>query len=136
VSKKKRQYILTLTAESDFRQARKWSQKRWGKALTKQYFEDLHQSAEYLAENQYAAADASTNHAELANNFSLRVHPVREHYMVYLPMVEHFIIIVALIRQTRDVPAILRSNRYLIERELKEINTALTHGRITDLKKH
>jgi hypothetical protein len=47
---------------------------------------------------------------------------VREHYLVYLPSSEtDQLIIVALIRQTRDVPSILRANNFLIKRQLKRL---------------
>jgi len=48
-ARKRRSYILTETAERDFRLARQWSMRRWGKELTKQYFLDLHDCAENLA---------------------------------------------------------------------------------------
>ena len=51
----------------------------------------------------------------------LCVHPVREHYVIYAPMDTDEIIIVALIRQTRDVPGILKTHSYKIRQELNEI---------------
>lgn len=52
----------------------------------------------------------------------LLVWPIREHYIIYQPFKKQKIIIVALIRQLRDVPAIIGENRFIIERELKKIN--------------
>ncbi len=114
----KRSYVLTKTAESDFRSARDWSLKRWGKSITQQYFKDLHEGAESIAKNQFALAESS----DLTSSEQLLVWPVREHYIIYLPFKKQKIIIVALIRQSRDVPAILGENRFIIERELKKIN--------------
>jgi len=41
--------------------------------------------------------------------------------MVYLPIAEGYIAVVALIRQSRDVPAIIKHNNYSMRRELKAI---------------
>lgn len=108
---------MTKTAESDFRQAKKWSMSRWGKELTKQYFSHLHQTAEQLGQRQ----DPLSKITNLTDETGLKVYPVREHYLVYLPLDEKLIAIVSLIRQTRDVPAILEANDFIIRRELKEI---------------
>ena len=113
----KRSYILTKTAESDFRSARDWSLKRWGKPITQQYFKDLNAGAESIAKNHFSLADS----LDITGSSELLVWPIREHYIVYIPYRDHKIIIVALIRQSRDVPAILGKNRFLIERELKSL---------------
>ena len=114
---KRRRYILTETAEQDFREARGWSLSRWGRKLTKQYFTDLHECAERIARNsgRFAPMERVPNTAELS------VYPIREHYLVYVPIREKRIAIVALIRQTRDVPAILNANGFVIRRQLKKI---------------
>ena len=113
----KRSYILTKTAEFDFRSARDWSLKRWGKSITQQYFKDLHEGAESIAKNHFELADG----IDITGSKELLVWPIREHYIVYISYRDHKIIIVALIRQSRDVPAILGKNRFLIERELKSL---------------
>ena len=114
-------YVLTKTAEKDFRQAKQWSLSRWGKAQTQQYFTDLHQGAEYIAQNQQAIADKDHLTAETG----LGIYAVREHYIVYLPVREQYIIVVALIRQVRDVPEILRTNHYRIRREVAALREKL-----------
>ena len=113
----KRSYMLTKTAEFDFRSARDWSLKRWGKSITQQYFKDLHQGAESVAKNYFSLPDS----LDITSSSELLVWPIKEHYIVYIPYQDHKIIIVALIRQSRDVPAILGKNRFLIERELKNL---------------
>lgn len=125
-------YLLTLTAENDFRQARQWSKKRWGTALTKQYFQNLHDKAEYLAKNSHLLFDRKN----ISGTTGIGMHPVREHYIVYVPVAKNLIIIVALIRQTRDVPAILKANHYRIQREIDSISGELENGGILDLTKH
>lgn len=117
MSGKNKHYILTLTAEQDFRKARQWSLLRWGKQLTKQYFSDLHESAEQIAQSYQSCTDKDY----LTSTIGVGIHAVREHYIVYLPVEDKKIVIVALIRQSRDVPAILKANSYIIRRELKEI---------------
>lgn len=127
----KKHYLLTLTAENDFRQTRKWSKKRWGAALTQKYFSDLHDGAEYIAKNYHP----HPTDKKLTETYGIGVYPIREHYMVYFPIVQDLIVIVALIRQTCDVPAILKANHYLIQRELKEIKRTISNSEIPNLRK-
>jgi len=47
-------YVLTARAAADLREARAWSRARWGKELTSRYFDDLHEGAQFIAENQSA----------------------------------------------------------------------------------
>ena len=115
--RRRKRYILTKTAERDFRDAKTWSLKRWGAELTHQYFEDLHKGAEYIAQNHRSLRERD----DLTGEAGLRVHPVREHYVIYTPLDTDKVIIVALIRQTRDVPGILKSHSYKIRQELNEI---------------
>ena len=131
VAGKRRYYILTETAERDFREARQWSIIRWGKELTKQYFTDLHESAESLARNHKRFASIE----QFADAPELSIHPVREHYLVYVPVSSNCIVIVSLIRQTRDVPAILKASSFVIQRQLKALFEKLDQGVIPNLKK-
>ena len=57
----------------------------------------------------------------LTGTTNLGVYAVGEHYIVYVPISDSQIVIVALIRQSRDVPAILKSNGHVIRRQLKKI---------------
>lgn len=131
-------YRLTRTAENDFRRARQWSQKRWGAQLTKQYFLDLHNAAEHIALHYARTLPTPTHHTIkeiLPDNINIGVHPVREHYIVYVPVAQELVAIIALIRQTRDVPAILKAHSCLINKELKEIANTLTSSDIRSLRK-
>lgn len=109
-------YVLTARAAADLREARAWSRARWGKDLTNRYFDDLHRGVQLIAENQLTLV-----REERAGRTDLLVYPVREHYVVYEPLDERFIAVVAVIRQGRDLPAILRKWSILIRRELLEI---------------
>lgn len=119
-------YVLTVRAELDLREARAWSRARWGKELTNRYFEDLHEGAQYVAENHAFLR----NRHDLAGGSALLVYPIREHYIVYEPIGERFIAIVAVIRQQRDVPAILQKWAAPIRRELVEIRGKIKRGEI------
>ena len=114
---KNKHYILTETAEQGFRHAKRWSLSRWGKTLTRRYYEDLHQGAEYIAANHKSLQKRDS----LTGESGLGIHPVNEHFNVYVPTGDKEIVIVALIRQTRDVPNILKANQFIIQRELKDI---------------
>ncbi|MGB0697276.1 MAG: type II toxin-antitoxin system RelE/ParE family toxin [Rhodospirillaceae bacterium] len=111
-------YQLTKLAESDFRNARHWSRQRWGRDLTRTYFKDLHEGALYVALNWRALPKKSS----LTGSLELGIYAVREHYLVYVPIGEKSIVILALIRQSRDVPAILAANKFLIDREIKKLS--------------
>ena len=110
-------YILTRTAEQDFRDAKSWSMSRWGKELTKNYFSDIHQTAEKIANN----SKHFSQREDLTYGSGVLIAAVREHYILYVPLRRDTIIIIALIRQTRDVPSILQANSYRISREIEQI---------------
>ena len=112
---RRKSYILTETAERDFRAARRWSLDRWGAKQTKSYFQRLHGGAVYIAEHQSAISSRD----DLSEDSDLGVYPVGEHYIVYARLDEDQIAIVALVRQTRDVPAILQANGFQIRRALE-----------------
>jgi plasmid stabilization system protein ParE len=116
VPKRRRSYVLTETAARDFREARRWSKARWGERTTRSYFQKLHDGAEYIAAHQTAIASRD----ELAGDTNLGAHPVGEHFLVYVPIDKNQTAIVALIRQIRDVPALLQANRFQIQRALNE----------------
>lgn len=119
-------YVLTARAAADLREARAWSRARWGKELTRRYFDDLHKGAQFVAGNQ----SALRRRQELAGGTALLIYPVREHYLVYEPIGERFIAIVAVIRQGRDIPAILQKWAAPIRRELTEIRARIERGEI------
>jgi plasmid stabilization system protein ParE len=124
---RRKRYILTNRAAIDLREARAWSRARWGKALTNRYFDDLHKGAQYIAERH---ASLGGRH-DLAGGTALLLHPVREHYLVYEPLNDQFVVIVAVIRQRRDIPAILQKWAEPIRRELTEIRAAIESGEIS-----
>lgn len=119
-------YVLTVRAEADLREVRSWSHARWGKELTNLYFQDLHECAQYIAENHLSLQ----NRHKLAGGTALCLYPVREHYIVYEPITEKLIAIVAVIRQRRDIPAILQKWAAPIRRELTEIRARIERGEI------
>jgi plasmid stabilization system protein ParE len=103
-----------------------YSRARWGKELTNRYFQDLHEGARYIAENHASFRDRQ----ELAGGTALLLYPVREHYIVYEPLGPAFIAIVAVVRQGRDIPAILQKWAAPIRRELIEIRGKIARGEI------
>jgi plasmid stabilization system protein ParE len=116
VPKRRRAYVLTEKAARDFREARRWSKARWGDRTTRSYFQKLHNGAEYIAAHQTVISHRD----ELTEDTNLEVYPVGEHFLVYVPLDTTQIAIVALIRQIRDVPALLQANRFQIQRALNE----------------
>jgi plasmid stabilization system protein ParE len=123
---RRKSYALTARAAADLTEARAWSRARWGKELTNRYFEDLHEGAQYIAENYASFRDRQ----DLAGGTALLLYPVREHYIVYEPLGPRFIVVVAVIRQGRDIPAILQKWAAPIRRELIEIRGQIERGEI------
>jgi len=121
-----KRYVLTARAVQDLREARGWSRARWGKQLTDQYFIDLHAGAQHIAEHHASLRRRD----ELAAGTGLLLYPVREHYLVYEPIDASCTVIVAVIRQGRDVPAILRKWGLQIGRELDAIRSRVRTGKI------
>ena len=122
----RKHYLLTARAAADLREARRWSLARWGKVLTDRYFDDLHAAAQHIAENQ----ESLRSRDELTAGTALLLYPVREHYIVYEPLSDRLIALVAVIRQERDVPAILQKWAAPIRRELADICAAIRNGEI------
>ena len=121
-----KRYVLTLKAASDLREARAWSRARWGKSLTRRYFEDLHKGAQYVAENCHRLRSRS----ERVGDTPLHVYPIREHYLIYEPLNSDVIAVVAVIRQGRDLPAILHKWAGSIRRELADVRSRIESGEI------
>jgi plasmid stabilization system protein ParE len=121
-----RSYVLTARAEADLRQARVWSQVRWGTKLTHRYFDDLHEGAQYIARN-YSSLRVRD---DLAGGTALMLYPVREHYIVYEPLAPKFIAILAIIRRGRDLPSILQKWAPFLRRELAEVRAMIARGEI------
>lgn len=119
-------YLLTVRAAADLREAQAWSRARWGKELTDGYFKDLHEGAQYIAENHASVRDRH----ELAGGTALLLYPVREHYIVYEPLAPRLIAIVAVIRRSRDIPTILQKWAAPIRQELMEIRTTIPRGEL------
>jgi len=94
-----------------------WSLARWGGALTDSYLDHLHEGMEWIAKNQKKVSARN----DLTAGTGLSVYPIREHYVVFLPVEKEHVIIVAFLRQGRDVAAILSKNGVRFARELKEI---------------
>lgn len=121
-----KRYVLTLKAANDLREARAWSRARWGKSLTHRYFEDLHKGAQYVAENCHRLRARN----ELVGDSTLQVYAIREHYLVFEPLNSDLIAIVAVIRQGRDLPAILHKWAGSIRRELADVRSRIEGGEI------
>ncbi len=110
----KTSYTLTPTARKHLREAKLWSLSRWGQELTAQYFQDLEKAAELIAKNHTKLI----KHKEFSNNTELGLYPVREHYLVFLSLSKDKVAIIDIIRQGRDIPALLNKYAIIIQREL------------------
>jgi len=120
-------YVLTRLAEFDLHEAKAWSLTRWGRKLTREYFSDLHKAAEYVAIHHHAL----NSREDLMGDTGLSIHPIREHYLIYLPVGDQNIIIVAVIRQSRDVPKVLGRAEFMIRREVIDIKNRINRGELS-----
>lgn len=119
-------YILTKKAANDLRKAKNWSLARWNKALTQDYFHDLHKGAQYIAENYRSLKSRE----ELTEDTGLFIYPVREHSIVYVPVGEKQIVIVSIVRQCRDIPSLLKKWKDRIREEIEEARERIKRGEI------
>lgn len=92
--------------------------------LTARAAADLREGAELIAQT----LDTARRQHELAGGTGLFLYPVREHYIVYEPLGAQFIAIVSVIRQGRDLPAILQKWAAPIRHELMEIRAKVARG--------
>ncbi len=122
-------YLLTQSAAEDIRDLADWSLSRWGQDKTAAYLTELHQRLVYLSENLKTLQHNQT-YADLNGGTGLMLYPVQKHYVVFLPLGETSIAVVAVIRQGRDVPAILQKHAVAIRGELQEIQDKMAQGQI------
>ncbi len=122
----KKHYLLASSAEADLQKAKQRSQARWGRELTREYFIDLDNAAEYVATHH----EILCYREDLTGDTDLFIHPVREHYLIYLPIGKHYIIIVAVLRQSRNIPEILAKSVFMIHRKVEEIKGLLKVGKL------
>src|SRR5580693_7535629 len=108
-----RNYFLSPTAIDRLRDHKKWSLERFGRAVTKKYFQDMDKGFQYIADN-YERFPARSG---LTGASGLRIFPVREHYVVYVPLRDG-IHIADILGQAQDIPNILHENAATFEREL------------------
>jgi len=109
-------YVLTPMAEEHLAELAAFSLAHWGEAMTDKYLADLHEAAEQLAMHHRRHAPRP----ELSGDTGLPVYPAREHYIVYEPIGKNRIAIAAIIRQSRDVPAMLGRWSWQIREALKQ----------------
>lgn len=122
-------YVLTPGAVDDIREVGDWSLERWGKEKTLQYLTELHEGLEYVAANCKTLEHSKTRD-DLSGGTGLRLYPVNKHYIVFIAMGEQWIAVVAVIRQGRDIPALLQKDGFTIRRELQEITDRIARGSI------
>ena len=119
-----RTYFLSPTSIGQLRHHKKWSLERFGPATTKKYFEDMDKDFQYIADHYERFPPRS----ELTGESGLSVYPVREHYVIYVPMSDG-IHIAAVLGQSQDIPNILNENAAVFQREIVKYTPSTTkHG--------
>jgi plasmid stabilization system protein ParE len=116
---RKGNYALSPTARNQLREARRWSLERWGPELRRAYFADLDAAAQKLA----LIHNSLPSRTYLTGDAELHAYPVREHFLIYMPIDAFRIAIVAVIRQGRNLPEIVARYRYTVAKELPKLDT-------------
>lgn len=106
-------YFLSPTAISNLRDHKKWSLAKFGRAVTKKYFQDMDKGFQYIADSY----KSFPIRPELTGESGLFIYPIGEHYVVYVPM-NNNIHIAAILRQTQDVPNIINERAAIFQREI------------------
>jgi plasmid stabilization system protein ParE len=112
---KTKHYLLTQTAANDFRRAKAWSLKRWGKENTTSYFQHIENIANELGKQTLLA---KTDVLDVDN---LSIWPIKEHYLVYIPLDNELIAIVGLFRQTQDLTSIIQNNSFAFKHQFAKL---------------
>ena len=128
----RKNYVLTLMAERHLEELTAFSLDHWGEGLTDKYLADLHEAAQRIARDHRSYAPRR----DLSGGTGLSVYPVREHYIVYESLGKGRIAIAAIIRQGRDMPAILDSWGYQIREALKQIREELERENASQARRH
>lgn len=123
----KRRYFLTPGAVKDIRDIGNWSFERWGKETTLKYLAELHQGLEFIA-THFETFKSNKTLAHLSGGTGLMIYPIKEHYVVYVPIGKKVIAVATVIRQGRDIPSLLKNSDFSIRRELKEIRDNVENG--------
>ena len=124
-----RTYFLSPHAIGRLRNHKKWFLERFGHATTKQYFQDMDEGFQYIADNY----ERFPSRFELAGESGLSIYPVREHYVVFVPMGDG-IHIADILGQTQDIPNILSDNAAIFQREIAQLkpSSSKRSGKSTD----
>jgi plasmid stabilization system protein ParE len=122
-----RHYVLTPGAVEDIREIGDWSLARWGKEKTVQYLTELHEKLEYVA-THFRTFESSKTHDDVSGGTGLLLYPTHQHYFVFIPMDKRRIAVAAIIRQGRDIAAILQKDGFAIRRELQEIGDKIAQN--------
>lgn len=110
-----RNYFLSPTAIKHLRDHKRWSLEQFGYDITKKYFQDMDKGFQHIADNY----ERFPSRSELTGESGLSIYPVREHYVVFVPMNDG-IHIADVLGQSQDIPNILGENAAIFQRELAQ----------------
>ena len=116
-------YSITLEAAHHLRDIARWGADRWGVAQARSYLEDIRRGFEFIAQRPHAISQRS----RLTGPGNLRLHRVRNHYVVFAFVTDDHIAIAGVLHERMDVPAHLEVLQARTE-------TALDELRLLDLR--
>jgi plasmid stabilization system protein ParE len=100
---KSSKYTLTMRAEVDLDEFYEKSLEQYGPIQTNKFLADLKKAAEFVADN----IGKAPTRAHLVGESGLSLYPVNNHFIAYRPVTVDHIVIIAIIRQSRDVAALI-----------------------------
>ncbi|WP_443751150.1 type II toxin-antitoxin system RelE/ParE family toxin [Asticcacaulis solisilvae] len=98
-------YSITTEAAHHLREIARWGADRWGVARARSYLEDLRAGFEFIAQRPQAVPQRT----RLTGPANLRLHRVRNHYVVFTLVTDAHVVIVGVLHERMDVPARLEA---------------------------
>ena len=117
-------YSITPEAARHLRELAQWSADRWGLAQARSYLEDLRDGFEFIAQRPQAILQRS----RLTGPGNLRLHRVRNHYVVFTFVADDHLAIVGVLHERMDVPAHLEALQSRTEAALDELRMLDLHN--------
>ena len=116
-------YLFTPAGRASWEYAKRYSKRQYSVEQTRQYFSDVMDIIEKLADDprRFAYRD------DLAANTGLKIYGARRHYLIFAILPDNRIAIVAFEKKERDILSILSKRSAEIRRELSHATPSPGH---------
>jgi plasmid stabilization system protein ParE len=117
-------YTLTRRAEADLDELHEKSLEQFGRIQTNKFMADLKKAAEFAANN----IGKVPTRAHLVGDSGLSLYPIHNHFIAYRPVTEDHIVIIAIVRQSRDIAALITAESDRFRADFSEIEQKIKNG--------